>query len=134
MKIFLKKNFYKLLNNAFYGTRMESVRNRKKVIKKEYIDKCIKQQSKIKFKGIHESFTNYDRYPFKQIEIFIEKPIYIGFAVMELSILSMYERYYDKLQPYFGQESLQLHYLVCDSFVLSLRAQNNFDDLKFLNI
>ena len=28
------------------------------------------------------------------------------------------------LQPYFGQENLQLHYIDCDSFVLSIRTQN----------
>ena len=27
------------------------------------------------------------------------KPIYLGFAVLELSKLHMYETYYDKLQP-----------------------------------
>ena len=28
----------------------------------------------------------------------------------------MYETHYDILQPYFGQENLQLHYMDCDSF------------------
>ena len=36
------------------------------------------------------------------------------------------------LQPYFGQENLQLHYIDCDSFVLSFRTQNVINDLKNL--
>ena len=31
----------------------------------------------------------------------MDKPIYLGFSVLELSKLHMYETYYDILQPYF---------------------------------
>ena len=44
----------------------------------------------------------------------------------------MYGTFYDKLQPYFGQENLKLHYMDCDSFVLSIETQNIIDDLKNL--
>ena len=36
----------------------------------------------------------------------------------------MYETYYDILQPYFEKENIQLHYMDCDSFVLSLKTEN----------
>ena len=39
------------------------------------------------------------------------KPIYLGFAVSELSKLLIYETYYDKLQPYFGQGNIQCHFM-----------------------
>ena len=44
----------------------------------------------------------------------------------------MYETYYDKLQPYFGQENIQLHYMDCGSFVLSIETENIINDLKNL--
>ena len=44
----------------------------------------------------------------------------------------MYETYYDKLQPYFGQENIKLHYMDCDSFVLSIETENIINDLKNL--
>ena len=44
----------------------------------------------------------------------------------------MYETYYDKLQPYFGQEKLKLHYMDCDCFVLSIETRKFNNDLKNL--
>ena len=62
----------------------------------------------------------------------MDKPIYLGFTVLELSKLLMYETYYDKLQPYFGQENIQIHYMDTDSFVLSVNTKAIIKDLKNL--
>ena len=81
------------------------------------------------FNGIHKSYENCDSYTFKQNEVLMDKPIYLGFSLLELIILLMYETYYDKLQPYFRQENTQLHYMDTDSFVLSV---NTIDIIKYL--
>ena len=60
----------------------------------------------------------------------MDKPIYLGFRVLELSKLLLYETYYDKLQPYFKQENVQLHYMDTDSFVLSVNTKDIIKDLK----
>ena len=129
-----EKDFYKFLNNAFYGKTMENVRNRLKIkfIKKDDHKEIIKQQSKLTFNGIHKSYDDCDSYTFKQNEVLMDKPIYLGFSVLELSKLLMYETYYDKLQPYFGQENIQCHYMDCGSFVLSIETENINNDLKNL--
>ena len=44
----------------------------------------------------------------------------------------MYETYYDILQPYFGQENIQLLYIDTDSFVLSVNTKNIIKDLRNL--
>ena len=79
-----EKDFYKLLNNAFYGKTMENVRNRLKIkfVKKNDYREIIKQQSKITFNGVHKSYENCDSYIFKQNEVLMDKPIYLGSAVL----------------------------------------------------
>ena len=84
------------------------------------------------FNGIHKSVENCGSYTFKQNEVLMNKPIYSGFAVLELNKLSMYETYYEKLQPYFERENLHLHYMDTDIFVLSLNTKDIIKDLKNL--
>ena len=60
----------------------------------------------------------------------MDKPIYVGFAILELSTLHMYETYYDNLQPSFGQEILQLHYIDTDGKIFSMKTENIIDDIK----
>ena len=129
-----ERDFYKLINNAFYGKTMENVKNRLKIkyIKKDDYREIIKHHSKLTFNGIHKSYENSDCYTFKQNEVLMDKPIYLGFSVLELSKLHMYETYYDKLQPYFGQKNIQLHYMDTDSFVLSVNTKDIIKDLKNL--
>ena len=129
-----EKDFYKLLNNAFYGKTMENVRNRLKIkfYKKDDYREIIKQQSKLTFNGIHKSYENCYSYTVRQNEVLMDKPIYLGFTVLELSKLLMYETYYDKLQIYFRQGNIQLHYMDTDSFVLSVNTKDISEDLKNL--
>ena len=113
---------------------MENVRNRlkSKFVKKDDYREIIKEQSKLTFNGIHKSYENCDSYTHKQNEVLMDKPIYLGFSVLELSKLLMYETYYDTLQPYFGQKNIQLHYIDTDAFVLSLKTQDIIKDSKNL--
>ena len=60
----------------------------------------------------------------------MNKAIYDGFAILELSKLHMYETYYDTLRPYFGQENLQLQYIDTDGMILSMKTENIINDLK----
>ena len=60
----------------------------------------------------------------------MDKAIYVGFAILELGKLHMYETYYDTLQPHFGQENLQLHYIDTDGMILSMKTENIIKDLK----
>ena len=44
----------------------------------------------------------------------------------------MYETYYDTLQPFFGQEILQLHYIDTDGMFFSRKTKDIIKDLKNL--
>ena len=62
----------------------------------------------------------------------MDQPNNSGFAILELSKLHMYETYYDKLQSNFGDGKLHLLYMDCDSFVLSVNAEDIIKELKNL--
>ena len=129
-----EKDFFKLLVNAAFGKFLETVRNRLglELIKKGDIKKNLKQQSKLTFNGIQKSYEDYFCYTIKKNEVVMDKAIYVGFAILELSKLHMYETYYDTLQPYFGQENLQLHYIDTDGMFLSMKTKDIIKDLKNL--
>ena len=62
----------------------------------------------------------------------MDRPFYLGCAVLELSKLYKFETYYDKLQPYFGEKNQHLHYMDTDSFILSVNTKDIIKDLKTL--
>ena len=72
---------------------MEDVRNRIKVefVKNTDERKILRFQTRLDFDGIHKSHQDYDTYTFKSNVIKMEKPIYLGFTILELSKLLMYE-------------------------------------------
>ena len=127
-----EKDLYKLMNNAFFGKTMENVRDRTNLefIDHSQIDQIIKRQSKLSFKGIVDHYSKFSVYKFDKEKTVFDKPIYLGFSVLELSKLLMYEFYYHTLEPYW-QNKVQLHYMDTDSFILSFNA-NNRELINFL--
>ena len=128
-----EKHFYKLMNNSFYGKTIENIRKRLNfdLIDKLDIHKILNRQSKLSFDDKIAEYEKFNLYTFNKETIKFTKPIYIGFCVLELSKLLMYERYYDKMQPYFGEDNLELHYLDTDSFIFSFKPiKSLIEDLK----
>ena len=127
-----EKDLYKLLNNAFFGKTMENVRDRTNLefIDHSQIPQIMKRQSKLSFKGIMDHYSKFSVYKFDKEKTVFDKPIYLGFSVLELSKLLMYEFYYHTLEPYW-QNKVQLHYMNTDSFILSFNA-NHQELINFL--
>ena len=129
-----KNDYHKNLICSFFGRTMEDVRNRVKVefVKNRDEKKFLRYQSHLDFDGIHKRYQDYDSYTFKTNVIKMEKPSYLGFAFLELSKLLMYETYYDKLQKYFGQVDIQIHYQDTDAYIMSVRSMDIVNDLDKL--
>lgn len=135
-----KKNFFKLMNNAVFGKTMENVEKRKNV--KLLTRWCDSKNHRTK------PFFGAERYiskpNFHSTTIFSEdfiaiqmlpttvlydKPIYIGFTILELSKCVMYEFHYDYMLPKYG-ENIKLLYTDTDSFVYKITTNNFYDDIK----
>ena len=117
-------------------------RNRIEFLKNNENSKIVKWQRKLSSNEIHKSYalkdvsgeTNlgYGSFTFKQTEVLMDKPIYLGFAVLDLSKLLTYETCYEQLQPYFGSNNIQNHPCYCDSIILSIKSENTIRNLSNL--
>ncbi len=115
------KDFYKLSNNACFGKTMESVRKRNNTriyntkTDTKWLNKTIQS---VNYEGCKQidnlAFANV-----KKEKIVLDKPIYTGVAILDLSKLLMYEFFYDFLKPTLG-DKVKLCYMDTDSFVLQL--------------
>ena len=110
---------------------MENVREgvKSEIIPHTNIDEIIKRQSKLSSKGISIQYKGFSLYKYDKEKIVFEKSIYLGFSVLELSKLLMYEIYYHKLQP-FNNNEFKLHYMDTYSFILSIKTTNLLKDLE----
>ena len=100
------KNFFKLMNNAVYGKTMENMRKRVKI----RIVKNEKDFIKYTSKPICVRWNIYDKklVPIyeKKICLTLNKPIYVGFTVLELSKWEMYNFHYNVMVRKFNSRLL----------------------------
>ena len=77
-----------------------------------------------------DHYSKFSVYKFDKEKTVFDKSIYLGFSVLELSKLLMYEYNYHTLEPYW-QNKVQLHYMDTDSFILSFDT-NHQELINFL--
>ena len=124
-----EKDFFKLMNNAFYGKTCENIRNRKDVKLVTDEDEALKLHANPKFDSVNIFDEDLCAILMRKTTMKFDKPIYIGATVLELSKLLMYRFYYETLQPYFGEKHIELLYQDTDSFVLKIETKDLQQDL-----
>ena len=85
------KNLFKLLNNAVYGTTMENMRKRMKVRVTINEKEFLKHASRSTYINHNIYGKNFVVIHEKKEILKLNKPIYVGCTVLELSKLVMYE-------------------------------------------
>ena len=111
-----EKDLYKLLNNSIYGKSIEDKRkhlNIKVAINK---DQCIKYAKSPLFENAQILDENISLMKLKKSCVVLDKPIYIGFTVLEYAKNYMYKLYYLVFQKHYG-DKLKLLYTDTDSFI-----------------
>ena len=123
-----EKNLFKLMNNSVFGKTMENIRKRvstKKNATKEEAEAYVSQPGFVRY----VEMLNFYVIHMKKANLFLNKPIYTGLAVLDLSKLLMYEFYYDKLKPKYG-DNCHLLYTDTDSLILEITTDDVYKDCE----
>ena len=59
----------------------------------------------------------------------MNKPVYLGQAILDLSKVIMYEFHYDYMVPKYGLEKLKLCYMDTDSLVYHIKTNDFYTDI-----
>ena len=89
------KIFFKLMNNSVYGKTMENLRKRIKIRVVKNSQDFIKYTSRptcVNWKVFENNLAAIHE---KKISLTLNKPIYVGFTVLEISKWEMYNFYYN---------------------------------------
>jgi hypothetical protein len=126
-----EKDFYKLKNNALYGKTVENVRRRMNFRICNSAEKQLNLASNPSYLStiiFNESLTGVRLA--KEIAV-LDKPVFIGQAVLDLAKLEMYELYYDKLRQYENEFNCCIRLVGgdTDSFFLSVENCNVYREL-----
>ena len=91
-----EKNFYNLMNNAVFGKTIENVRNHRdlrlvKTNKKR--NKLVSESNYHTTKCFSENFLAIEM---TKTKVKMDKPIYLGFSILDLSKIVMHEFWYER--------------------------------------
>jgi hypothetical protein len=127
-----EKDFFKLMNNSVFGKTMENLRMRIDVqlIKgKNYENKLRKLIAKPSYAGrktFSDTLTAIHMYKDK---LQLNRPIYVGMCILDLSKHLMYDFYYNKLKKQYG-DKCSLLYSDTDSLLLHIETEDVYKDMQ----
>ena len=94
-KIDFEKDLFKLMNNSLFGKTMENIRKHR-YIKLVTADKKIsKLVSEPNYHTINLISEDLSIIEIKKTKVKMNKPIYLGLSILEISKILMYEFWYD---------------------------------------
>ena len=123
-----EKDFFKLMNNAVFGKTMESVRKHrdtKLVITGKKRCKLVSEPNYHTMNYISQDLSIIER---KRTKVKMNKPIYLGLSILEISKLLMYEFWYDYMKPKYD-DNVKLCYMDTDSFIMNIKTEDFYKDI-----
>ena len=119
---------YKLFANAVFGKTCENVRNRENIRLIADPNTLVKAASKATFR--RSEIINDDLVLVRAArpKVMLNKPIAIGFTILEVSKLIMYEFFYDCLKPKYG-DKIRLCFTDTDSLICHIETPDLHDDM-----
>ena len=123
-----EKDFFKLMNNSVFGKTMENLRKRvnvKLVNDKVKLSKLIAQPSFDAFRIFSEDLAAVN---VKKTKLYLNRPIYVGFAILDLSKHLMYDFHYNYLKEKYKSDA-RLLFTDTDSLCYEIVTEDIYDDM-----
>ena len=124
-----EKDFSKLMNNCVFGNTMEKVRKHRNIKLVTSEKRRIKLVSEPNYHRTKQFSENLIAVEMKKSKVKMNKPVYLGMSILDISKTLMYEFWYDYLKPKYNDKA-KLCYMDTDSFVLTIFTEDFFDDIK----
>ena len=115
-----EKDYYKLLNNSFYGKTMENARGHRDIRLVMNNKKRSILASKPNYYSTKQFSEDFLIMEMKKRDVYMNKPIYLGQVILDNSKIRMYEFSYDYLKPMYN-DKIKLCYMDTDSFIIMLK-------------
>jgi hypothetical protein len=122
------KIFFKLMNNAVFGKTLQNNRHHMDLRLVTSANKARKLVAKPTFKYSHHINDDLVCIEMMKPKIKMNKPIYAGFTILELSKELIYKFHYDIVKKRYGSDALLLM-TDTDSLMYELSTENVYDDM-----
>lgn len=127
-----EKDFYKLMNNSVFGKTMENVRNRinfKLATNSQELEKFV---SKISYKShviFGDSVGSVVGVQQHKMSCVLDKPIYVGASILDLSKTLMYDFHYNTILKTYNYNQVKLLFTDTDSLCYHIHTKDMYHDI-----
>ena len=123
-----EKNFFKLTNNAVFGKTIENIRKHRDIKLVTIGKKRSKLDSEPNYHTINLISEDLSIIKMKKTKVKMNKPIYLGLSILEISKILMYEFWYDYMKPNYDN-NVKLCYMDTDSFIMNIKTNDFYEDI-----
>ena len=123
-----EKDFFKLMNNSIFGKTMENVRGRVDLELVHTATRMRRISSKPSFHKMHIFNPDLVAAQCLKTTIKLNKPIYVGFSILDLSKTLMYDFHYGHIKELYG-DAARLCFTDTDSLLYSIKTDDIYKDM-----
>ena len=123
-----EKDLFKLMNNSVFGKTMENIRKHRDIKLVTTDKKRSKLVSEPNYHTINLISEDFLIIEMKKTKVKMNKPIYLGLSILEISKILMYEFWYDYIKPKYN-DNVRLCYMDTDSFVMHIKTNDFYKDI-----
>ena len=123
-----EKDLFKLMNNAVFGKTMGNIRKHRDVKLVTTDKRRNKLISEPNYHTMNYISENLSIIEMNKTKVKMNKPIYLGLLILEISKLLMYEFWYDYMKPKYG-DNIKLCYMYTDSFIMNIKTEDFYKDI-----